>query len=84
MVTYARPGGFTEEWVCNAIAVCSDLHVLPNIPYPKGIEHIPKVLPSSEYKHKKPVRDQQKRDDSGNWIDWNGYGVICCEIANEV
>jgi dimethylaniline monooxygenase (N-oxide forming) len=52
VMTYARSGGFTEEWVCNAIAVCSGLHVLPNIPYLKGIEHVPKVLPSSKYKRK--------------------------------
>jgi dimethylaniline monooxygenase (N-oxide forming) len=52
VVTYTQPGGFTEEWFCDAIAICSGLHVLPNIPYIKGIEHVPKVLHSSEYKQK--------------------------------
>ena len=51
-MTYTRPGNLVEEWSCDAIAICSGLHVLPDIPHIKGIEHVPIVLHSSEYKLK--------------------------------
>jgi dimethylaniline monooxygenase (N-oxide forming) len=51
-VTYTQPGELVEEWFCDAIAVCSGLHVLPNIPRIKGVEHVPTVMHSSEYKLK--------------------------------
>jgi dimethylaniline monooxygenase (N-oxide forming) len=51
-MTYTRPGGSLEEWYCDAIAICSGLHVLPNIPRIKGIERVPIVMHSSEYKLK--------------------------------
>lgn len=40
----------SEEWHCDAIAVCSGLHVKPNIPIISGIENIPTVIHSSEFK----------------------------------
>jgi dimethylaniline monooxygenase (N-oxide forming) len=52
VVTYTKPLGLVEEWSCDAVAVCSGLHVLPNIPHIKGIEHVPMVMHSSEYKLK--------------------------------
>ena len=42
-----------EQWHCDAIAVCSGLNVTPNIPYIKGIEHVPKAFHSSKFKERK-------------------------------
>ncbi len=51
-VTYENRGtGIT--WDCDAIAVCSGLHVEPNIPKIDGIEHIPRVIHSSQFKARK-------------------------------
>lgn len=41
-----------EEWTCDAVAVCTRLHVVPNIPHTKGTQSIPKVLHSSEFKER--------------------------------
>ncbi|KAI1451860.1 FAD/NAD(P)-binding domain-containing protein [Annulohypoxylon moriforme] len=48
-VTYLY-GGQLHTWECDAIAVCSGLHVNPSIPEVKGIEKIPVVLHSSRLK----------------------------------
>ncbi|KAK3374621.1 hypothetical protein B0H63DRAFT_548881 [Podospora didyma] len=37
-------------WECDAIAVCSGLHVTPNVPQIAGIENIPMRIHSSEFK----------------------------------
>jgi dimethylaniline monooxygenase (N-oxide forming) len=42
----------TEEWECDAVAVCSGLHVLPNVPQLVGIENVPAVLHSSRFKER--------------------------------
>ncbi|KAH6680487.1 hypothetical protein B0J14DRAFT_266618 [Halenospora varia] len=39
-----------EEWECDAIAVCSGLHVEPDIPKIEGIENVPVVMHSSQFK----------------------------------
>lgn len=39
-----------EEWECDAVAVCSGLHVKPDIPSLKGIENVSVVMHSSEFK----------------------------------
>jgi cation diffusion facilitator CzcD-associated flavoprotein CzcO len=49
---YVRPGGLVEEWSCDAIAIRSGLHVIPDIPHIKGIEHVPIIMHPSEYKLK--------------------------------
>jgi dimethylaniline monooxygenase (N-oxide forming) len=41
------------EYVCDAIAVCSGLHVTPNIPTIKGLENVPAVIHSSEFKRRR-------------------------------
>ncbi|KAH6870929.1 hypothetical protein B0T10DRAFT_466933 [Thelonectria olida] len=38
------------EWKCDAIAVCSGLHVAPNTPDIRGIQSVPQILHSSELK----------------------------------
>ncbi|KAK0725925.1 hypothetical protein B0H67DRAFT_642281 [Lasiosphaeris hirsuta] len=37
---------------CNGLAVCSGLHVTPNIPTLEGIENVPKVFHSADFKTK--------------------------------
>ena len=49
VIRYSK-SGVEENWHCDAIAVCSGLHVKPNIPKVQGIEHISKVLHSSRFK----------------------------------
>jgi dimethylaniline monooxygenase (N-oxide forming) len=41
-----------DEWACDAVAICTGLHAVPNIPHIKGIQSIPKVLHSSEFKER--------------------------------
>lgn len=42
--------GQIEAWTCDAVAVCSGLHVNPQIPNIPGIEKVPTVLHSSQLK----------------------------------
>lgn len=49
----AKTTGETSEWECDAIAVCSGLHVTPHIPDIPGIEHVPVKMHSSQFKEKK-------------------------------
>ncbi|KAH7307991.1 dimethylaniline monooxygenase [Stachybotrys elegans] len=54
IVTYsATNGGTTEEWECDAVAVCSGLHTEPNIPDIKGSEYVPQKIHSSVFKSRK-------------------------------
>ena len=52
-VRYRKPDGTEEEWDCDAVAVCSGLHVTPAIPDIPGIERVPVVIHSSQYKSRK-------------------------------
>ncbi|KAI0835854.1 FAD/NAD(P)-binding domain-containing protein [Hypoxylon sp. FL0890] len=45
-------GGQEYTWECDAVAVCSGLHVHPSIPEIEGIEKVPIVLHSSRLKKK--------------------------------
>ncbi|KAK3939722.1 hypothetical protein QBC46DRAFT_387095 [Diplogelasinospora grovesii] len=47
-----KESGTPVEWECDAIAVCSGLHVTPNIPRLDGIENVPVVLHSADFKSK--------------------------------
>lgn len=49
-LTLLDSGGRQSEVVCDAIAVCSGLHVIPDMPRIEGIERVPHVLHSSELK----------------------------------
>ncbi|RYP73771.1 hypothetical protein DL770_007719 [Monosporascus sp. CRB-9-2] len=42
--------GQKHLWECDAVAVCSGLHVEPSIPRLEGIERVPVTLHSSEFK----------------------------------
>ncbi|EXJ66093.1 uncharacterized protein A1O5_10708 [Cladophialophora psammophila CBS 110553] len=50
IVTYSSKDGITEEWACDAVAVCSGLHVDKVVPTIPGIEKVPTVIHSSQYK----------------------------------
>jgi cation diffusion facilitator CzcD-associated flavoprotein CzcO len=41
------------EWHCDAVAICSGLHVTPNIPSIEGLGNVPVVMHSSEFKERK-------------------------------
>ncbi|KAK3313365.1 hypothetical protein B0H66DRAFT_350202 [Apodospora peruviana] len=50
-VTYLnKTTGERFQWECDAIAVCSGLHVTPNIPQIPGMENVPIRIHSSEFK----------------------------------
>ena len=51
VITYeSSQSNSTEEWSCDAVAICTGLHVVPNVADVKGIENVPTVLHSSEFK----------------------------------
>jgi dimethylaniline monooxygenase (N-oxide forming) len=50
VVTYTSLDGSTEEWACDAVAVSTGLHVQSVVPDIPGIEKVPTVLHSSQYK----------------------------------
>jgi dimethylaniline monooxygenase (N-oxide forming) len=50
IVSYKDSTGLLREWHCDAIAVCSGLHVTPNVPVIKGIDNVPVVMHSSAFK----------------------------------
>jgi dimethylaniline monooxygenase (N-oxide forming) len=54
IVTYVSENGDkTEQWECDAVAVCSGLHTEPNIPDIKGAEFVPQKIHSSVFKSRK-------------------------------
>lgn len=40
------------EYTCDAVAICSGLHVTPNIPEIEGLQYVPKLIHSSEFKER--------------------------------
>ena len=51
IVTYfSKNTGETTTWECDAVAVCSGLHVVPDMPKIPGIERVPSVFHSSQFK----------------------------------
>ncbi|KAK2685858.1 hypothetical protein QWA68_015036 [Fusarium oxysporum] len=54
IITYkTNEARFPCEWRCDAVAVCSGLHVTPNIPNIKGMENVPLAFHSSGFKSRK-------------------------------
>ena len=53
VIHYLLNNGQMSEWQCDAVAICSGLHVLPNTPRIYGLRHLPTVMHSSEFKEKK-------------------------------
>ncbi|KAG9256266.1 uncharacterized protein F5Z01DRAFT_672261 [Emericellopsis atlantica] len=52
-VEIRRPDGSTEEWVSDAVAVCTGLNMNPRIPDMKNLDKIPEVLHSSQIKNRR-------------------------------
>src|ERR1700744_3251386 len=49
VITYSSHDASPEEWSCDAVAVCSGLHVQTVTPTIPGIEKVPTVIHSSQY-----------------------------------
>lgn len=45
--------GRSLRWDCEAVAICSGLHVEPNMPEIRGIRNVPRVIHSSQFKARK-------------------------------
>jgi hypothetical protein len=52
VVTYISSDDSANDWPCDAVAICTGLHVVPNIPNIQGIQSIRKVLHSSELRRR--------------------------------
>ena len=50
IVTYQKHDGGIVEWPCDAIAVCSGVHSQANIPDIPGIQNVPRVMHSEDFK----------------------------------
>ncbi|KAH9907717.1 FAD/NAD(P)-binding domain-containing protein [Xylariomycetidae sp. FL2044] len=50
VVEYRTPEGSVELYECDAVAVCSGLHVTPNLPALPGVERVPVVKHSADFK----------------------------------
>jgi len=60
VVRYGSRGGEEEnEWHCDAVAICSGLHVTPAIPEIPGMERVPSVMHSSQFKGRKDFADHK-------------------------
>ena len=49
LITYMKNGA-EESWGCDAVAVCTGLHIEPAMPHIPGIEHVEQVMHSSQFK----------------------------------
>ena len=57
-ITYTADSGVCS-WDCDAVAVCSGLHVEPNIPDIEGLENAPCVMHSSDFKSREQFRGRK-------------------------
>lgn len=74
VVTYKTPDGETIEWECDAVAVCSGVHAIPNVPNLPGAEHVPTVMHSSEFKTREQFGENKT-------IMIMGSGETACDIS---
>lgn len=58
-VSYKGPDGKEVEWECDAIAVCSGVHSSPNIPDIPGLEHVPTVIHSQDFKKREQLGEDK-------------------------
>lgn len=49
-VVEIEQGGVVDKWECDAVAICSGLHMNPSIPDIEGLDRVPLVLHSSQLK----------------------------------
>ncbi|RKF83550.1 Dimethylaniline monooxygenase 2 [Golovinomyces cichoracearum] len=50
-IIHTLRAGEVSRWACDAVAICSGLHVIPNIPDIPGLSNVPLTLHSSEFKN---------------------------------
>ena len=50
IISYRTANQSTKEWECDAIAVCSGVHAEPSIPNIPGVENVPVVMHSEQFK----------------------------------
>ncbi|KAL7918787.1 hypothetical protein ACQKWADRAFT_316255 [Trichoderma austrokoningii] len=74
IVTYRTSTGEEIEWECDAITVCSGVHAAPNIPDLPGVEHVPIVMHSSEFK-------SREQFGKGKTVMVVGSGETAADIA---
>ncbi|KAG5819258.1 hypothetical protein H9Q74_009581 [Fusarium xylarioides] len=75
VVHYRGADGLDMKWECDAVSVCTGLHVTPNIPDVKGIDKVKVVKHSSQFK---------KRDEfpQGGTVVVLGTGETGMDIAH--
>ncbi|KAL5400088.1 hypothetical protein PMIN03_013119 [Paraphaeosphaeria minitans] len=49
VVSYTK-NGEAQEWICDAVAICTGLHVHPSLVPLDGVENIPKSIHSADFK----------------------------------
>lgn len=76
-IVHYSSNGKESTWECDAIAVCSGLHVHPNIPKLPGVEHVPTVLHSAEFKS----REQFGQDTTVMVLGTGETGVDIAHLA---
>lgn len=74
IVTYRTSTGEEIEWECDAIAICSGVHATPNVPDLPGVEHVPVVMHSSEFK-------SREQFGKGKTVMVVGSGETAADIA---
>lgn len=77
VVTYQTSDEEAVEWECDAIAVCSGVHSTPNMPNLPGIENVPVVMHSSEFK----TREQFGQGKTVMVIGSGETGADVCYLA---
>ncbi|RYP51121.1 hypothetical protein DL768_003468 [Monosporascus sp. mg162] len=66
--------GQKHLWECDAVAVCSGLHVEPSVPRLEGIERVPVTLHSSEFK-------SREQFGTGNTVLILGSGETSSDVS---
>ncbi|KAJ2898042.1 Dimethylaniline monooxygenase [N-oxide-forming] 2 [Zalerion maritima] len=58
-IQYQLPDGSIEFWTCDALAVCSGLNYTPNLPSIPGLDRVPIVMHSSQFRNRHQFGDNQ-------------------------
>lgn len=77
VVTYRTAAGEEVEWECDAVAVCSGVHAIPNMPNLPGIEHVPVAMHSADFK----TREQFGKGKTVMVIGSGETGADLCYLA---
>lgn len=77
VVTYRTASEEEIEWECDAIAICSGVHAIPNVPNLPGIDHVPVVMHSADFKS----REQFGKGKTVMVIGSGETGADICHLA---